>query len=82
MIVTFKCGDIVQNAFAGVKPSPSIVMKIESPWYWGHCILIDKTPLEKWKVGQTFRFAGIPNIDIANLGDVDNDIVIQFSREN
>ena len=58
MIVIYKCGDIVQNAFCGVKPSSGLTMKIESQWYWGHCILIDKQPIEKWEQGQEFKFSG------------------------
>ena len=83
MIVIYKCGDIVQNAFGGVKPSSSITMKIESQWYWGHCILIDKVPIEKWEQGQEFKFSGTPpNVDVANLGDIKHHICISLQREN
>jgi len=83
MIVIYKCGDIVQNAFCGVKPSSGLTMKIESQWYWGHCILIDKQPIEKWEQGQEFKFSGTPpNVDVANLGDTKHHICISLQREN
>ena len=79
MIISYRVGDIIESAFAGVKDSRGYKLVFLSDWYWGHSVLIDKKPI-KYTIGSEYTFDHKPDVDIANLGDVEHEIVVAFTR--
>tara|TARA_B110000977_G_C10873025_1_gene414406 strand:+ start:323 stop:568 length:246 start_codon:yes stop_codon:yes gene_type:complete len=79
MKLTISVGDVASDIVAGVKESEQYKLIFHSDWYWGHSVLVNNESV-KWNANTVFNFSVKPQINVANLGDRNHDIEIEFLR--